>query len=92
VNRRGFFGLLGAVAASPKALKFVPEMVPVVEAWQVPSLTAEPLHIVGLSAWLPEGVGLPTTIAGRLEAISDMLDDGCLTPADAAKLIDAAAP
>jgi hypothetical protein len=131
VNRRGFFGLLGAVAASPKALKLVPRWpaIDIHRAVAGPSpffgidRTFSPPGITGIQGWLPEGVpmpglvsplamqafpesSLPTSPAGRLQWIQEMVqgspildDDGeptgeysepCLTPEDAARLIDAA--
>lgn len=92
MNRRGFFALVGAVCATSKAI----DLVPVFEAWRVPSLTAEPLHIVGLNGWLPNADDytvrplIPRSLVGRMEWIASAIQEGWITSDDAMKLIEVA--
>lgn len=79
MNRRGFFALVGAACAAPKAVNMVAPV-------------AKPIELSGISAWLPDEYTMhafPMSPCGRLEYIAEALEEGWITQADAMKLTEA---
>lgn len=79
MNRRGFFALVGAACAAPKAVKMVAPV-------------TKPIELSGISGWLPGEYTIhafPMLPMGRLGYIAEALEEGWITQADAMKLTEA---